>query len=641
MLYGIRATTDSGVEHPFSGPRILGTMNTKTGLNSGTPVKMDFNSRAMPPRISGLILRSQRCVTVAGFAVLLAGCSGPVALSGSFERGTNSVPDTSVHAAFPEGWAAKRQRPPTVAEHGMIVTNSPLASEVGVEILKKGGNAVDAAVAVGFALEVTYPFAGNLGGGGFMVIRMANGEAMTVDYRETAPFAATRDMYVENGKLTDKSVVGPLASGVPGSVAGMAAALTKYGTMSLHDAMQPAIRLAANGFIVDSALSRSLSSSEHLIKQFAGASVFFPGGKLLLPGMLLRQPQLAQTLTLIADRGPSAFYTGAIADEIVAELHRGGGIMTKQDLAAYKPVWRVPIIGKYRGYTLYTMPPSSSGGVTMVEILNQLETWQSLPAFNSAAYKHLLAETFQRAFIDRNTKLGDPAFVTNHLDLLTGKAYAKQLASTITANRATPTPKFSAVSEPMHTTHYSVVDSTGNAVSTTTTLNSGYGSGVFVSGGGFFMNDEMDDFAAQPGKPNQFGLVQGEINAIQPGKRMLSAMSPTIVLDRAGKLLLVVGAAGGPTIITGVVQVILNVIDQHMSLPDAMFAPRIHDQAWPDVLTYEAGGLSHAAMDSLTAMGHELRATSALTNVNALMRGPDRHWIGVYEPRSTGLAAGY
>lgn len=612
-------------------------MRTSKSPNSGKPVKQKSNSCRTLPRISAIL--SQQRVGAAGlaFALLLAGCSHAVATAADGQSSAGPV----VHPAFPEGWAAKRERPPTVAEHGMIVTNSPLASEAGVEILKKGGNAVDAAVAVGFALEVTYPFAGNIGGGGFMVIRMANGQSVAVDYRETAPLAATRDMYVENGTLTQKSTVGPLASGVPGSVAGMAAALAKYGTMSLHDVMQPAIRLAADGFTVDSALSRSLTSSSHLIKQFAGAAVFFPNGNPLAAGTLLRQPQLAQTLALIADRGPSAFYEGPIADAIVAQMQHDGGIITKQDLAAYRPVMRAPIIGTYRGYTLYAMPPSSSGGVTTIEILNQLETWKSLPSFNSAEYKHLLAETFQRAFIDRNTKLGDPAFVTNPLGMLTDKAYARQLASTITPDRATPTPVFSVAAEPMHTTHYSVVDGAGNAVSTTTTLNSGYGSGVFITGGGFFMNDEMDDFAAQPGKPNQFGLVQGEINAIQPGKRMLSAMSPTIVLDREGKLFMVVGAAGGPTIITGVTQVILNVIDQHMSLPDAMFAPRVHGQAWPDVLTYEVGGLSQSAMDSLTAMGHKLRATTALTNVNALMRGPDGRWVGVYEPRSTGGAVGY
>ena len=613
----------------------------KLKYNSRTITTMTTPAYAPAPASAE---RSARAVNVAAVilstTLLLSGCGGTVPTVGPVSGSQNAAPAPITHAAFPAGWAAKRERPPAVADHGMVVSNSELASEAGVEIMKKGGNAVDAAVAVGFALEVTHPAAGNIGGGGFMVIRLANGETTTLDYRETAPQAATRDMYVDNGVLTNRSTVGVLASGVPGSVAGMTTALAKYGKLSLRDVMQPAIRLASEGFVVDSAFSRSLAASANLIRPSAGA-VFFPGGVPVAPGTLLRQPELARTLTLIANQGPSAFYTGAVADQIVTQMRRDGGIITAKDLASYKPIWRPAIVGNYRGYTLYAMPPSSSGGVTSIEILNQLETWKSLPPFNSAAYKHLLAETFQRAFIDRNTRLGDPAFVTNPLAELTSKSYASTLASTITPDRATPSPAFTAAAEPMHTTHYSVVDGSGNAVATTTTLNSSYGSGVFIAAGGFFMNNEMDDFAAQPGKPNQFGLVQGEINAIQPGKRMLSAMSPTIVLDRSGRLMMVVGAAGGPTIITGVVQVILNVIDQHMSLPDAMFAPRMHDQAWPDALTYERGGLSQSAVDSLTAMGHKLHAISALTNVNAVMRGPDGRWVGVYEPRSTGGAVGY
>ncbi len=580
-----------------------------------------------------------RKLTAVALAVLTAGTQSLAAQT----TGAPSSAAAAIQAAasFPEGWATKTRRAPSVGKHAMIASNSELASEAGVEILKKGGNAVDAAVAVGFALEVTYPFAGNIGGGGFMVIHMADGRTAAIDYREVAPLAATRDMYVENGKLTRKSIVGPLAVGVPGSVAGMAEALRKYGTMSLHDVMQPAIRLASDGFVVDSALNRSLNGGKRLITQFDGARVFFPNGEAPAPGTVLKQPALARTLTLIADKGPSAFYEGPIADEIVAEQKKDGGIITKEDLARYKAVVRQPIIGTYRGYTLYTMPPSSSGGITMIEILNQLETWRTLPGFNSAEYKHLLAETFRRAFIDRNTKLGDPAFVNVPVKQLTDKAYARQLASTIDPAHSSRSPSFASAAEPMHTTHYSVVDSHGDAVSTTTTLNSGYGSGTFVADGGFFLNDEMDDFATEPGKPNQFGLVQGEVNAIQPGKRMLSAMSPTIVMDPHGKLFLVVGAAGGPTIITGVTQVILNVIDQHMSLADAMYAPRVHHQAWPDTLEYERNGLTQSATDSLLAMGHRLRAIGALTNVNAVMRGPDGTWIGVYEPRSTGGAVGY
>ncbi len=576
---------------------------------------------------------------------LLASVALTIALSAPLaaqrpSKSTKAVP-TIQAAAFPDGWPVQMRRPAVIDQHAMVVSNSKLASQAGEEIMKRGGNAVDAAVATGFALAVTYPFAGNIGGGGFMVIRMADGRAAAIDYREVAPLAATRDMYLDaNGKLTNKSLVGALAVGVPGAVAGMAQALKEYGTMSLHDVMQPAIRLASQGFAVDSALYRSLNGSKRKLMQFAGSKVFYTNGNAPAPGTILKQPDLARTLTLIANEGPKAFYEGPIADQLVAEMKRDGGIITKQDLAQYKAITRKPIVGTYRGYTLYTMPPSSSGGITMLETLNQLETFPKMPAFGSARYEHLLAETFRRAFVDRNEKLADPAFVKVPVDELTSKAYARKLASTIDPNHATPSPTFNAAAEPMHTTHYSVVDAKGDAVATTTTLNSGYGSGTFVDGAGFFLNDEMDDFAAQPGKPNQFGLVQGDANAIQPGKRMLSAMSPTIVLDRNGKLLMVVGAAGGPTIITAVTEVILNVLDQHMSLADAMYAPRMHEQAWPDVLTYEQNGLSKATMDSLTAMGYVLKPTRGLANVNAILRGP-KGWEGVVEPRSTGGAVGY
>ncbi|HVX39197.1 MAG TPA: gamma-glutamyltransferase [Gemmatimonadaceae bacterium] len=554
--------------------------------------------------------------------------------------GSPSIPSVQA-AAFPAGWSVKHRREPVIAQHGIVVSNSDLASAAGAEIMKKGGNAVDAAVATGFALAVTYPFAGNIGGGGFMVIHMADGRSVAMDYREVAPLAATRNMYLDaNGNLTKKSLVGALAVGVPGSVAGMADALAKFGTMSLHDVMQPAIRLASEGFTVDSALYRSLNGSRHLISQFDGAKVFLPNGEPPAIGSTLKQPDLARTLTLIANEGPKAFYDGPIADALVAEQQKDGGIITKEDLARYTPIERAPIVGTYRGYTLYAMPPSSSGGITMLETLHQLETWPALPPFGSAEYTHLVAEAFRRAFIDRNEKLGDPAFVKVPMAELTSKDYAKKLAATIDPHHATPSPTFKAGIEPMHTTHYSVVDGQGNAVSTTTTLNSGYGSGAYVAGAGFFLNNEMDDFAAQPGKPNQFGLVQGEANAVQPGKRMLSAMSPTIVLGKDGKVMLVVGAAGGPTIITAVTQVILNVIDQHMSLADAMYAPRIHHQAWPDVLEYEEGGLSQATLDSLVAMGHHLRPIHSLANSNAIMRGANG-WEGVVEPRSTGGAVGY
>jgi gamma-glutamyltranspeptidase/glutathione hydrolase len=370
--------------------------------------------------------------------------------------------------------------------------------------------------------------------------------------------------------------------------------------------------------------------------------VFLTGAGAALPaGTRLVQPELARTLRRIAEGGADAFYRGELADSLVAEMRRGGGIITTEDLARYRPVWRAPLRSTYRGYSLLSMPPSSSGGVTITETLNILETYDALPPFGSAAYAHILGSAYQRAFIDRNTKIGDPAFVKVPLDQLTSKAYARRLRATIQPARATPTTALGgAVAEGVHTTHYSVVDAAGNAVATTTTLNNSFGSGVFVRSGGYFLNDEMDDFAARPGRPNMFGLVQGEQNAIAPGKRMLSAMSPTIVLDPAGGLLLVVGAAGGPTIITGTSQVILNVIDHRMGLADAMRAPRIHHQALPDHIRYEEGGLTQPVLDSLEAMGHALAPVQRLVNVNAIMRVKGGY-EGMSEPRASGGAVGY
>jgi gamma-glutamyltranspeptidase / glutathione hydrolase len=557
-------------------------------------------------------------------------------------RDATRVAMAAATAAFPSDWRFQVGAPATQAEHGMVVSNSRLASEAGVEILKAGGNAVDAAVATGFALAVTHPTAGNIGGGGFMNIRMADGRSMTLDYREMAPLAATRDMYVDaNGKLTKKSVVGYLASGVPGSVAGMSEALRKYGTMTLAQVMAPAIRLAGQGFLVDSQFSRGIESGRRAITPFEGKALFFPGDSSVRAGTRLVQSDLARTLKLIAEQGPKAFYEGSIADSLVAEEQRGGGIITKEDLRRYKPEWRSPIKASYRGYTLLAMPPSSSGGITMAETLNILENFAPLPPAGSVKYAHLLAESYRRAFIDRNMKLGDPAFVRNPLGELTSKAYAKTLAAQIDLNHASKTPAFDTKAEGMETTHYSVVDAKGNAVATTTTLNGGYGSGVWVRGGGFFMNNEMDDFAAQPGTPNMFGLVQGEANSIRPGKRMLSAMDPTIVLDPQGKLLMVTGAAGGPTIITATTEVILDVIEHHMMLADAMRAPRLHHQSLPDTLRYEANGMSTATVDSLRAMGHAVAPNrGGLANVNSILRVPGG-WHGVNEPRSAGGAVGY
>ncbi len=543
---------------------------------------------------------------------------------------------------FPAAWRHKAGRAPVMGAHAMVASDAPLGSAAGVEILKRGGNAVDAAVAVGFAIAVAYPEAGNIGGGGYMVIRLADGRTAALDYREIAPLAATRNMYLDaSGQLTDKSIVGPLASGVPGAVAGLTEALAKYGTMSLAEVMGPAIRYADEGIVVDSALANSFRGNAKLLAEFEGRSLFLPNGQPLPAGSTLKQPALAQTLRAIAAKGRSAFYEGPIAETWTNELRRAGGIITMNDLKGYRPVWREPVRSTYRGYSLYTMPPSSSGGVTITETMNILEGYDSLPAYGSAGWAHVLGSAYQRAFVDRNEKLADPAFVPVPITQLTDKKYAARLRATIGNMRATPTNTVStAMREGMETTHYSVVDEKGNAVATTTTLNNLYGSGVYLTSAGFFLNDEMDDFAAQPGKANMFGLVQGEANAIQPGKRMLSAMSPTIVTDRDGSLLLVLGSRGGPRIITSTSEVVMNVLDYKMTLADAMSAPRLHHQALPDSLYFERDAVRPEVADSLRAMGYGVSSGRGIGLVNAIMRVRGGY-EGVSDPRSSGRPIGY
>ena len=524
----------------------------------------------------------------------------------------------------------------------MVVTAHPLATQVGVDILKQGGNAIDAAVAVGFALEVVLPDAGNIGGGGFIVSRTAKGEVSALDYREAAPLAATHDMYLDStGNPTDKSVIGHLAAGVPGSVAGMHEAWKRYGSLPWATLIAPAIRLA-EGHVIDTARSRDIASYREELGQFAASRAqFLVRDSAPAPGTLWRQPDLARTLRLIADSGPDVFYRGQIADLIAAEMQRGGGLITKEDLRRYRAKWRTPIQLSYRGHTIYSMPPPSSGGVTMGEILNILEGYDTLPAFGTPAYVHLETEAMRRAFIDRNRYLGDPDFVDMPLDRLLSKSYAATLRSQIDPKHATPTPPNAATSEGMHTTHYSIVDSMGNAASVTTTLNNGFGSAVTVTGAGFLLNDEMDDFATAPGKPNMYGLVQGEANAVIGGKRMLSAMTPSIVLDSAGNLQMVVGTPGGPTIITSVTQVILNVIDQKMNLADAVAAPRIHHQALPDQTFYERGGLSPETVRALEAMGHTMEQRRGRSGIIAAIYKTAGGWVGVADPRYAGGALGY
>lgn len=587
-----------------------------------------------------------------GTATLVAGCrpatpavpATPTPSSGAPAVGAPNPTATGAAASvtFADGWKTKRPARATFSPGGMVVSNAPLASEAGAEILRAGGNAVDAAVATGFALAVVWPTAGNLGGGGFSVIQYADGRRAALDYREQAPQSATRDMYVKpDGTTGLESIVGWRASGVPGSVAGLLGAHARYGKLPRAVVMAPAIRLAREGFVVDTGLFESIQGSRSLIAQFAGRDVFLRNGEPLPVGSRLVQPVLARTLQAIADEGERAFYHGWIADSIAAEMARNGGTITKGDLARYTAAWRQPLVWTYRDWTIVGMPPSSSGGVTMAETMNILEHEPALPPFGSTMHAHLLASALQRSFIDRNTKLGDPDFVKVPLEELTSKAYARTLWQTIDRTRATPTPSFGGTrAEGMNTTHYSVVDGDGNAVATTTTLNNSWGSGVYLASVGFLMNDEMDDFAVQPGKPNMFGLVQGEANAIAPGKRMLSAMSPTVVTDRAGQVRMVAGAAGGPRIISATMQVILNVIEHRMTLADAMQAPRLHHQSLPDSIRWENGGVAPAVKDSLRAMGHRFfTEPSGIGNVNAIVRVPGG-WQGVHEPRSWGAAVG-
>ncbi len=527
----------------------------------------------------------------------------------------------------------------------MVVSNAPLASQAGLDVLAAGGNAVDAAVATGFALSVVFPSAGNIGGGGFAVIRMANGRTAALDYRETAPSRATHDMYLDpaTGKLTDKSIVGHLASGVPGSVAGLLATLEKFGTLQRAAVIAPALRLARDGFVVDAALARSLRSDSALICRFAGCATYFPAGHALRAGDTLRQPALARTLERIITAGADGFYRGAVARAIAAEMQRGGGLITEADLAAYKPAWRTPVVGHYREHTLISMPPSSSGGITLVETLNILSAFGPPAPAASVTAIHRMLGAFQLAFVDRNAYIADPDAVKVPVAKLIDPKYAVAQRARLADGHYVPTPQLGpglTVSEGDHTTHYSVVDRFGNAVATTTTINGSYGSHVWVPDGGFFMNNEMDDFAAQPGMPNMFGLVQGEANAVGPGKRMLSAMSPTIVLDQGGKLFLVIGCAGGPRIITTVAQIIVNVIDYRMTLYDAFAAPRMHFQGLPEVVAIERGGLAQPVLDSLTAMGWKFDARGSASSSPVAIRRVAGGWEGTFDPRTSGGVAG-
>jgi len=565
-----------------------------------------------------------------------------VAACGPTSPGTTPVPGPT--SGINPSWAYNGKARVAEGSKAMVVAGSPIAAQVGRDILQAGGNAVDAATAVGFAMAVVHPEAGNIGGGGFSMIRMAaTGEVAALDYREAAPSRGSRDMYLDlRGNPSDLSVTGAMAAGVPGAVAGLVEQHRKYGRLPFAQVIEPAIKLARDGFLVDEYRQNSIESDRDRLYLFPASRRQFlaDGGHAPRMGSTFKQPDLARTLTAIRDQGRDGFYAGWVADSIVAEMDRSGGYIAKPDLAAYQAKWRTPIKIDYRGNTIFSMPPASSGGITMAEIFNIMEGFGPLPAFGSPSLLHLEAEAMRRSFTDRNHYLGDPDFETIPLARLTSKAYADSQRATINAARATRSDSIKPGIDGMHTTHYSVVDAEGNAVSTTTTLNNSYGSAVTVSGAGFLLNDEMDDFATAPGKPNMYGLVQGEANAIEPGKRMLSAMTPSLVLGTDGNLLLVVGTPGGPTIITQVYHVISNVLDHKMSLPDAVAAPRMHHQGLPDEVRLERDGFYPGAVAALQSMGHTVAFRGRWGDVEAIIR-TSAGWQGVSDPRLGGGGAGY
>lgn len=527
----------------------------------------------------------------------------------------------------------------------MVVSDNTVATNVGRDVLAAGGNAADAAVATAFALAVAYPTAGNVGGGGFAVTRM-KGQVRALDFRETAPAAASRDMYLDpDGKPKPEAREGIMSVGVPGSVAGLWELHQKLGSKkkTWAELLAPAVALAKNGFVVDEALLSTLEfGGKRMLKHPVSAALFFPGGAPLPKGSTFKNPELAAVLERIAAKGPKGFYEGPTAAAIVAQMKADGGIMTLADLAKYQAKWRTPVTSKYRGYEIASMPPPSSGGVTLAMICHILEGYDLAKlGHQSPEALHFAFEAMRRAYAARNAKLGDPDFVKMPVAELLSEQWAKEQRSTILADRATPSSEILAApasASGPHTTHFSVVDAAGDTVSLTTTVNWWYGSGVTVKGGGFVLNNEMDDFAAVPGTANGYGLVQGEANAIAPGKRMLSSMAPTIVTAPDGKVLLVAGAAGGPTIITSVFQEISNVIDFQLDVGAAVAAPRFHMQHLPDEVIYEKDGLADPTRHRLEAMGYKFKERGHIADAPAIGR-TGTEWIGAAEPRRIGSLA--
>lgn len=515
----------------------------------------------------------------------------------------------------------------------------PLAVEVGFEVLKNGGNAIDAAVAVKLAMAVVYPRAGNIGGGGFLVYRAADGEIDALDYRERAPAAASRDMYLDEAGDVIKglSTRGHLAVGVPGAVAGIEAMHKKYGSKPWDELVGYSIDLAANGYrLSQSEVDRIKKYHDDFVELNEPSMPFLDSN--VVEGTLVKQPDLAATLSRIRDQGAAGFYTGETADLIVAEMKSGGGLITHEDLAGYEATWRKPITKDYKDYRIISMPPSSSGGICLAQMAEMLEPYPlSDYGFQSTRAVHLTAEAMRRAYADRAEYLGDSDFYPVPIDSLLNDTYLASRMADFRPDSAGTSDDITAgnyvIRESYETTHISIVDSLGNAVSITTTLNGNFGSKVMVDGGGFLLNNEMDDFSSKPGVPNMFGLVGKEANAIHPGKRMLSSMTPTIV-EKDGELFLVLGAPGGSTIITAVFQTFLNVVEYGMTLEDAVAAPRFHHQWLPDRIVVEKGSVPPAVRDSLTAMGHQLHEITYMAKIKAILRMPDGTLVAAADPRN-------
>ena len=531
-----------------------------------------------------------------------------------------------------------------ITEKAMVVSAHPLASQVGSAILKQGGNAIDAAIATQFALAVVYPVAGNIGGGGFMVIRMSDGSVNTLDFREKAPMSSSETMYLDsaNNVIENLSTRGHLASGVPGSVEGMVKAYEKYGTISWVELIQPAIDLALNGFPLTEREANGLNSNQ---KNFSTYNTLAPDFLIRdwKAGDTIRWIDLGHTLERIRDNGRAGFYEGETAALIVEEMQRGNGIMTLEDLKNYDAQWRTPIIGSYEGLKVISMGPPSSGGIALIQLLKSVEG-RELGDHNSTQALHLMTEAERRVYADRATHLGDADYYNVPVEELLDSAYNMGRMSDFSTTAKTHSDSLAAgvfaLAESEQTTHFSIVDPFGNAVSVTTTLNGGYGSKVVVAGAGFLMNNEMDDFSIKPGFPNYYGLVGGRANAIEPGKRMLSSMTPTI-LEKDNQLFMVVGTPGGSTIITSVFQTILNVLEHDMTMQQAVSAGRVHHQWKPDKIFYQEGAISKDDSLSLVKLGHELQQRGPYGKVDAILVLPDGKLEGGADPRGDDAAVGY